>query len=112
MTEYEKQLQRNTNNRGYRRFPSRWSNSRRDALRANHVWEITLEEHKKLIAQGCHYCGKNLEGNTGANLDRIDNNKGYTPDNVLPCCGECNRIRSNKYTVAQMRVIGNALKKL
>ena len=27
-------------------------------------------------------------------IDRKDNTRGYEPDNCLPCCGLCNRMKS------------------
>ena len=27
-------------------------------------------------------------------LDRVDSNKGYTDDNVVPCCGSCNQLKN------------------
>ena len=28
-------------------------------------------------------------------VDRIDSSKGYTKDNVVPCCGKCNRMKGD-----------------
>ncbi|MBO7732700.1 MAG: hypothetical protein J6S67_09115 [Methanobrevibacter sp.] len=42
----------------------------------------------------CIYCGKSDWAELGC--DRIDNSKPHTPDNVVPCCGECNTKRGNK----------------
>jgi hypothetical protein len=39
----------------------------------------------------CKYCG--LYGAVG--LDRVDNNVGYTYDNVVPCCVLCNFIKAD-----------------
>lgn len=45
----------------------------------------------------CHYCGRELNWQpwgkgrqTGGNLDRKDSSKGYTEENAVPCCKECN----------------------
>lgn len=42
------------------------------------------------IQNGCHYCG---ETKLRMTLDRIDNDKGHTKDNVLPACIRCNYMR-------------------
>lgn len=56
----------------------------------------------KVVFKKCHYC--NIEpfvstkiiNNNGAEhflyngIDRIDNNKGYVLNNVVPCCKQCN----------------------
>tara|TARA_R110000822_G_scaffold63045_1_gene155137 strand:+ start:76 stop:567 length:492 start_codon:yes stop_codon:yes gene_type:complete len=47
----------------------------------------------QLWGKPCHYCGCEIEV-TG--LDRKDNDKGYTPDNVVPCCRGCNRKKQTK----------------
>lgn len=59
---------------------------------------LTKEQFRELTKQNCFYCGKLPSTVKKAKhsdylyngLDRIDNTKGYTPDNVVPCCGECN----------------------
>jgi hypothetical protein len=68
---------------------------------------ITKEEFKNLTKQNCEYCGAEpnniLKGTTwGYNgdyiyngLDRVDSNKGYTLDNVVPCCKYCNFAKSD-----------------
>ena len=50
---------------------------------------ITAEWFLENIAyQPCKYCGKQGIGKVGCN--RIDNTKGHTDDNVVPCCTSCN----------------------
>lgn len=46
------------------------------------------------------------------NLDkyRLDNSKGYTSENVVPCCKECNMLRGNRLTPEETKVVTNALK--
>lgn len=58
----------------------------------------------------CHYCNRelifnkytrneNLEYVSRAyQLDRKNNLEGYTVENVVPCCWNCNRMKSNIYT--------------
>lgn len=42
-------------------------------------------------------------------LDRKDHNIGYSKDNCVVCCTECNRMRSNKYTYEEFQSIGKVL---
>jgi hypothetical protein len=56
----------------------------------------------------CIYCGLLIRA-TGSGLDRIDNSKDYTIDNVNPCCGTCNDIRGDNLTVEEMKVAMNAV---
>lgn len=45
-----------------------------------------------LISSGCSYCG---ETEIRLSLDRIDNFKGHTKDNVVSSCVRCNFIRND-----------------
>lgn len=69
--------------------------------RTKHEFTLDLECYSKLIILGCFYCKDSLIEKTGISLDRIDNTTGYTPINVLPCCGICNKIRNEFLTVAE-----------
>ena len=66
-------------------------------------FELSKEVFKVLTSQHCHYCGaKPAQVTKGYGygdyvyngLDRVDNSLGYFPDNVVPCCGLCNRAKS------------------
>jgi hypothetical protein len=55
-------------------------------------FDLTQDELNNLIFQPCFYCG-NVPGSGPTDrvgLDRIDSDKGYTKDNILPCCATCN----------------------
>ena len=74
------------------------------AKKRNIRWALSDEEVYKLMQQNCYYCGakpkisntkryltNRFNGDFSSNgLDRVDNNRGYTLDNVVPCCSECN----------------------
>jgi hypothetical protein len=52
---------------------------------------ITLEEFSAISRLPCHYCGwVNPKGN---GMDRVDSSKGYSKDNVVPCCRPCNTMK-------------------
>jgi len=78
---------------------------KRSAKRRKLKWGLTEEQFKKLTQQDCYYCGakpnniiksKRLNGAFIYNgLDRVDNTKGYTIDNVVPCCEVCNIAKHN-----------------
>lgn len=63
--------------------------------------EFVLEECKK----PCIYCGDTKR----IGLDRIDNTKGHTKDNVVPCCYECNCARLDNFTHEEMLIIGKSI---
>jgi|WetSurSiteA1Bulk_404760.scaffolds.fasta_scaffold00318_12 hypothetical protein len=62
--------------------------------------ELTREQIINIMNKDCYYCGKEPSNiykspyNTGDfvynGIDRIDNSKGYTIENAVPCCGTCN----------------------
>lgn len=84
----------------------------------NYFFDLTMEQLSKIIQKDCFYCAKppaksnSRRGKFRYNgLDRKNHNRGYTMDNVIPCCKECNGIRSNILTVEEMQVVARALKK-
>lgn len=47
---------------------------------------LTQQQCVVLFESSCHYCANDpLCG-----IDRVDNSKGYIPENVVPCCTNCN----------------------
>lgn len=80
------------------------------AKRQGLEWNISLEQFEELISMKCFYCENPHLAFTGRGLDRKDNLKGYTMDNVLPCCGSCNIIRGDLLTVEETMVVTQALK--
>ena len=64
------------------------------------VWELSSQEFDSTVTKDCYYCGKppsNTATSSVSNgafqyngIDRKDNNQGYTPQNVVPCCWVCN----------------------
>lgn len=72
-------------------------------------WDISFECYDELIQNPCHYCFNSLHKETGVGLDRINNNIGYNLNNVLPCCGSCNKIRGDNLTVEEMEIAMKAI---
>lgn len=67
-------------------------------------WGLSLEQVRELFSQKCFYCGNeatNLHRKKNHTygvyvyngLDRVDNTRGYTLDNVVSCCKVCNRAK-------------------
>ena len=85
------------------------------------TWKRSAPERRK-----CSYCGIDSPGlqKLGAGnartkrpyesigVDRIDNSKPYTLDNIVPCCGACNAIKGSILTDTEMREVGKVLSKL
>ncbi len=74
----------------------------------------------------CVYCGeqvlwlpydrKNIGANanknraTGHNLDRIDNDKNYEINNVVVCCGDCNRTRGDRFSFEEFTLLAPTIR--
>jgi hypothetical protein len=73
-------------------------------------FSLTKEEFIELTQKDCHYCNKlpifprrRLAGYTpegvlhstyyGNGIDRVDNVVGYTKENCVPCCPDCNSMK-------------------
>lgn len=74
-------------------------------------FQISLKYFEKLISLGCNYCNVQLNG-TGGSLDRIIAKEGYVDSNVLPCCWNCNRLKSDHLKVEETLEIIKLLRKL
>jgi hypothetical protein len=74
-------------------------------------WTLTFDEFVILTQQPCYYCnyelGKPVE--TSAGLDRLNNELGYEPKNVVSCCELCNKLRGEYLTPEQTKVAVNAI---
>lgn len=89
------------------RFRQGVNNSKRKSL----TWGISFEEYVMIVSSGeCHYCGELLP-RTGSGLDRKNNALGYTIDNVVPCCFDCNTTKRNFFTYEEMLEIGAVIRR-
>ena len=76
------------------------------AKKRGYVWGLNESEFFTLTQKPCVYCGilptqiyrasRESYGHFTYNgIDRVDNSKGYCPDNVVACCTICNVAKSN-----------------
>lgn len=66
-------------------------------------WDLTKDQFRKLTQMPCWYCQMEpaqiitTPDSTGDyiynGIDRVDNSRGYMPENVVPCCKICNRAK-------------------
>jgi 5-methylcytosine-specific restriction endonuclease McrA len=78
---------------------------RRGAASRGLEWKLTDDEFDALMSSECFYCHrqpntsrKSRRSNgdfTYNGIDRLDNNRGYRPANVVACCKICNRAKSD-----------------
>lgn len=82
-----------------------YENYKRNALKRNYIFDLTLGQFEILINKDCHYCGSEplqifkkkgmLESIKYNGIDRQDNEKGYTLENTVTSCKFCNFAKSN-----------------
>jgi hypothetical protein len=72
----------------------RLSTYKKSAEKRNIEWNLTDEEAFELFnTEFCFYCTEE-EPNKTMGIDRIDNEKEYIKDNVIPCCSICNNMKN------------------
>jgi len=89
----------------------RWKNTQSAAKQRGLKVLLTKEEFFNLISKPCYYCNKDTANEVGCGMDRLNNDKDYSIDNVVPCCGDCNSGRGNKFSSEEWQVMINALLK-
>ena len=80
-----------------------FSQYRRGAEARDLLFDLSLSELAWITKLNCYYCGAppsqsiSRRSSNGAyiynGVDRLDNEHGYHPWNVVPCCGVCNRMK-------------------
>lgn len=75
-------------------------------------FDLSYDWFVNLTSKNCFYCNEipkmKYYTNRGNgyylynSLDRVDNNKGYEIDNVVPCCDMCNRAKLD-YTIDEFK---------
>jgi len=87
-------------------------------------FDLSFEEFLKFTnIKNCYYCNDTIIFNKHSKdkgkslsrayqLDRKDNNKGYIFDNLVVCCWECNRLKSNKFTFEEFNLLSPILKQI
>ena len=72
------------------------------ANRKNLAFEITFEEYETTVKMVCYYCHEtNEKGFNG--LDRINQCMGYTIDNCVSCCSQCNYMKGSLSKLAYIQ---------
>lgn len=92
----------------------RYSFSKRLARKRGKEWSLTKDQYAALISQPCYYCENKLGEpvSVGVGLDRLDNTNGYMIDNVVCCCDFCNKIKGDKLSSQEMKVVATTLIKM
>lgn len=75
----------------------------------NIKWDLEYSDYPAFVKQNCYYCDTSLLNEVGTGLDRINNDGGYSKDNVLACCGGCNRSRGDRFSVEDFKFMMDSL---
>lgn len=80
------------------------------AIKRNYEFLLNFEEFSELVIKPCYYCQYYKESETNG-IDRVDNSKGYTKENTVPCCEKCNNMKNvyhPHFFIEKCRIIGNS----
>jgi len=66
---------------------------KRNAKKRDLAFDLTMEEFMTFWQAYCTYCPDQI---ATIGIDRIDSSKGYSLENCVPCCWECNRIKGDR----------------
>lgn len=97
-----------------------FSDYKTSARKEGRVFDLTLEDFKSITSKSCTYCGskpfmistsehtkkpetKDYAAYKYNGIDRIDSNRGYEKDNIVPCCRWCNIIKRER-TVEEFKI--------
>ncbi len=79
------------------------------AKKRNLPFTLTYKQYTELVRTAkCHYCYNSLP-TYGVGLDRINGSRGYSINNIIPCCTSCNMIRGKNLTMKEMEVAMKAV---
>ena len=92
--------------KGQASFNALFGAKQKNAKRRGYDFQLSKDFFKKLTSGPCFYCGSSPSNVTGRpdyngdyvynGIDRVDNNKGYVPDNVVSCCRICNEAKKDR----------------
>lgn len=84
--------ERNYKNENYRNKEKYFKDYIKGSLKRDYEFTLTFEEFSDLVDKECFYCDYKKDEEVNG-IDRVDNSKGYTKENSVPCCEICNRIK-------------------
>lgn len=102
MKSYNKQAYAKNRSRGLVGYYKRHDRAR--GWGENDLTESWFENN--INTKKCLYCGTD---SVPIGMDRINNHKGHSTDNVVPCCQVCNKTKNNIFTVEEFMEIGKII---
>jgi hypothetical protein len=87
-----------------RKRGSWWSKKHRDYKygdkQKGYEYSFTLDQALAIMQLPCYYCSKP----ESRGIDRLDNDKGHSAGNVVPCCEKCNIILGTLPNLAKLEM--------
>lgn len=81
--------------------------------------DVTYEDYLAYTKiKNCTYCEETIpwapygDNTPGFFLDRKDNNRWHTKDNLTVCCGSCNKTKRDEFTYEEFKIIGLSIKQV
>jgi hypothetical protein len=98
-------------NRSYSKTPrSKYLRYKHSAKYTGRVFEFTEAEFIETFwNKPCYYCGDFIDT---VGVDRVDSTKGYSKDNCVSCCEDCNRMKMDRPVDAWLNKLSKILKHL
>lgn len=91
----------------YNTFSAVWQSYRRGAIERGLDFNLSKKQFYDLTQKDCYYCGQRpsqirkprYKGKYSSyiynGIDRVNSKSGYDMHNCVPCCGVCNKMKSN-----------------
>jgi len=98
-----KHISHNFNGIGGEIYKDIWNNSKsvnynsykKRALQKDLIFQLSDEEFINIKSRSCYYCNRENTNIHNNGIDRKDNKIGYTLNNCVTCCSECNQMKSD-----------------
>ena len=99
----------------------------RRAKKKGLTFELSEKQFRELTSSDCHYCNRKPSQNSNRKqsasphnmrfkvdyiyngIDRMNSDIGYISSNCVPCCGDCNAIKSDILSYEEMQVAMKAV---
>ena len=78
-----------------------YSDYQANARKRGILFDLEFDVFCALITKPCDYCNALCEEEVNG-IDRVNNDIGYVIENAVPCCGMCNKMKSD-YTLEQFK---------
>lgn len=79
------------------------SKTKKNADKKGVEFTMTLEEWDVLITGNCKYCSRSKPDQRWFGVDQVIPSRGYTPENTVSCCHDCN-VDKNEYSIEDTRM--------